>query len=162
MGALSNVAILLMLSLVRTFFFLFFLLGYSSALDVAFNKKFQDSLPVGTVQIVGVGDTTTRNFSVVPQFFPINTKRNVGETISFRFFTNSSQIFTVTEGTLESPCTPKPGGFSSGNITNPKDFDPTSNVSSIAGWALAAFLEAHKLHSTIILLLNKSNWSVKQ
>jgi hypothetical protein len=110
-----------MLSLVRTLFFSFFLLRLASALDVAFDQTFIRSIPNGTVQIVGVGDTVTRNFSVVPQYFPITSRRNVGEVISFRFFTNSSQLFSVTEGTFDQPCIPKPGGFSSGIIHNPKD-----------------------------------------
>jgi hypothetical protein len=120
-GVFSNVAILLMLSLVRTLFFSFFLWHSTSALDVAFNDAFRRSIPNGTVQIVGVGDTVTRNFSVTPQYFPVNSKRDVGQVISFKFFSNSSQLFSVTEGTFEQPCIPKPGGFSSGIIHNPKD-----------------------------------------
>jgi hypothetical protein len=114
-----------MLSLVRTLLFLSFLLQGINAQNYAFDDDFRNNLEEGTIQIVGVGNTTTRVFSVTPQFFPLKATRNVGQTISFRFFANSSQEFSVTEGTLGSPCTPKPGGFSSGVIRNPKDLGQT-------------------------------------
>ncbi|KAG9230129.1 hypothetical protein BJ875DRAFT_166465 [Amylocarpus encephaloides] len=56
----------------------------------------------------------------VPLFQPVNIDASVGQVITFRFPSALpvSAPFTVTEGTFESPCVPKPGGFNSGPIKN--------------------------------------------